>query len=311
MFNHEELKVFFRDQFVEFQEATISISCTGFLYGLGVFTGMRAHYNEKQGRLLLFRPEDHYRRFKDACKLFQYKGFIEKYDYQKFLSTLLELIRINNLREDVYIRVTNFTDENKISPKFVGYKDSLCAFVYPLGDYVPTTGMKCMVSSWTRIDDNAMPARAKINGVYVNTGLAKTEALQNGYDEAIFLDRMGHVVEGSAENIFVVFDGEIVTPPVTDNILEGITRRSVIEIASNENISVVERSIDRTELYKAEEIFLTGTGAKVSPVVQIGAHAVGNGEIGSVCSKIRDIYSQAVRGEDQRYQHWLVDVYEG
>ncbi|MCB0323228.1 MAG: branched-chain amino acid transaminase [Bdellovibrionales bacterium] len=310
MFNHEELKVFFQGKIVDFKDATISVANTGFLYGLAVFTGMRAHYNEQQQKLFLFRPEDHYRRFRFACKLMRYEQFLKNYDYDRFLGVLLELLSVNNIEQDVYVRVTNYSDENRVTPKFVEYKDALTMFLYPLGDYVPTGGMRCKVSSYTRSEDNAIPARAKINGIYVNTAFAKTEALLNGYDEAIFLDKNGHVVEGSAENIFLVIDGKLVTPAVSDNILEGITRRTVIDIAQDEGIEVVERTVDRTELYKADEVFLTGTGAKVSPVVEIDKYAVGNGTVGPIAAKIQETYMAAVRGELERYKHWLVDVYD-
>ena len=306
MFDHEKLKVYFRDSIVPFSEANISIANTGFLYGLGVFTGMRAHYNESKDALYLFRPEDHYKRFCFACKLMRYQGFLGKYSYERFLSAILELLKVNEIREDVYIRITNFTDENRITPKFVDYKDSLSMFLYPLGDYVPTSGMRCKVSSWNRAEDNAMPACAKINGLYVNTAFAKTEALREGYDEAIFLDRNGHVIEGSAENIFLVIDGSIVTPSSADNILEGITRRSVIDIAGNLGMTVAERTIDRSELYKADEVFLSGTGAKVSPVIEIDGYSVGGGEIGPIAKQIQDVYFAAVKGEREDYMHWLV-----
>jgi branched-chain amino acid aminotransferase len=310
MFNHEELKVYFRNEIVEFKDATISVANTGFLYGLGVFTGIRAHYNEKTDKLYIFRPEAHYNRFRFACKLMRYSGFLDNYDYDRFVSVLVELIQVNNIKQDCYLRVTNFTDENKVTPKFVDYRDSLTVFLYPLGDYVPTGGMRCKVSSYIRAEDNAIPARAKINGIYVNTAFAKTEALKGGYDEAIFLDQRGHVVEGSAENIFVVLDGKLVTPAVTDNILEGITRRSVIDIAYDQGIEVVERSIDRSELYRAEEVFLTGTGAKVSPVVEIDQYTVGSGVVGPISAAIQKTYFAAVRGEVDRYLPWLIDVYK-
>jgi branched-chain amino acid aminotransferase len=308
MFNHEELKVYFRDAIVPFEDANVSICNTGFMYGLGVFTGIRAHYNEKTKKLYIFRPDKHFQRFSFACKLSNYQNFLNNYDYNKFLKVLLDLLKANNLKEDVYIRVTNFSDENRVTPKFIGYKDSLCAFLYPLGDYVPTGGMRCAVSSWTRIEDNAIPARAKFCGAYINTAFAKTEALSNGYDEAIVLDKNGHVVEGSAENIFLVIDGKLVTPPVTDNILEGITRDSVMQIAKDNNLEVLERSVDRTELYKADEIFLTGTGAKVSPVVEIDQRKVGDGKVGPVSKKIQEIYFATVKGEVEMYKDWLVEV---
>lgn len=310
MFNHEELKVFFRDKLVPFSEATISVSNSGFMYGLGVFTGIRAHYNPEQDKLYIFRPDAHFSRFHFSCKMFRYSGFLDGYDYPKFVGMLKSLIQSNNIRQDTYIRVSAFTDENRVTPKFVQYKDSLCAFLYPLGDYVPTGGMRCMVSSWVRVEDNAITARAKTHGGYVNTAFAKTEALMNGFDEALFLNSRGHVIEGSAENLFVVSQGKVITPPVSDNILEGITREAVITLARDNGIEVVERNISRTELYRADEVFLTGTGAKVSPVVEIDRYAIGNGQVGPISKKLQELYFGAVKGEVPKYRHWLVDAYE-
>ncbi len=309
MFDHEELKVYFRGEIVEFKDATISVSNTAFLYGLGVFTGIRAHYNEQTDSLYLFRPEAHYERLRLGCKLMRYSNFLDSFDYPKFLKALTDLLTANKIKQDCYLRVTNFTDENKITPKFIDYKDSLTIFLYPLGDYVPTGGMRCKVSSFVRSGDNSIPARIKPNGIYVNTAFAKTEALMGGYDEAIFLDRNGHVVEGSAENIFVVIDDVLITPPPSDDILEGITRRSVMEIAKDKGIEVRERSIDRTELYRASEAFLTGTGAKVSPVVEVDDYQVGDGKVGPISEKIQSTYFAAVRGELPEYASWVHNVY--
>jgi branched-chain amino acid aminotransferase len=309
-FDHHKSQVFFDGKIIHFSEANLSIANTGFLYGLGVFTGMRAHYNQSKDALYLFRPKDHYERFRFACKLLRYKNFLAAYNYESFLKVVVDVIKANNVKHDVYIRVTNFSNENKVTPKLVEYNDSLCAFLYPLGDYVPTSGMRCKVSSWTRVSDNSIPARAKINGLYVNTAFAKTEALLEGYDEAIFMDDRGHVVEGSAENIFFVFGDTLVTPPVTDNILEGITRKSVIDIAKNLGIPVTERSVDRTEIYKADEIFLTGTGAKVCPVVEVDRYPIGNGQVGAISKQIQEQYFSAVKGEKAEYMDWLVDIYK-
>lgn len=309
MFNHEDLRVFFRGEFVDFKNANISIANSGFLYGLGVFTGIRANYNKAENTVYLFRPDLHFKRFLNGCKLLHYTGFTESYDYNKFLDVLCQLFRLNNIREDAYIRVTNFTDENRITPKMVHYKDSLCAFLYPLGDYLPPNGLRCTVSSWIRTEDNAIPSRAKINGAYVNSAFAKTQALRHGFDEAIFLNADGHVVEGSAENIFVIQDEKLITPPAYEAILEGITRQSVIDIARNEGLEVIERSIDRSELYRADEILLTGTAAKVSPVVEIDSYKIGTGEVGPICRRIQKIYEPASRGELPQYKTWLHSVY--
>ncbi|MCL4150223.1 UNVERIFIED_CONTAM: hypothetical protein GTU68_015852 [Idotea baltica] len=300
----------FRGEIVEFKDATISISNTAFMYGLSVFTGMRAHYNEDQERLYLFRPKEHFERFCFQCKLIRYDNFFENYDYDRFLSLMLELLRVNEIKQDAYIRVTNFTDENKVTPKFIDYKDSLCAFLYPIGNYVPTTGMRCKVASWQRVSDNSVPARAKISGLYVNTGFAKNEALTHGYDEALFLNEHGNVVEGSAENIFIVYGNTLVTPPKSDAILEGITRQTVMEVAADKGLKVEERSIARSELYRADEIFLTGTGAQVSPVIQVDGYDVGSGAIGPVSQDLQETYFKIVRGQLPEYASWLVNVYD-
>ena len=307
MFNHEELKAYNRGQFVPFKEATITIGNTGFLYGLGIFSGMRAHFNEHQNKLLLFRPQAHHARLSFGCRIFRFQHFLEHYTYDTFLGMLRELFRLNGIREDVYIRVSAYSDENRITPKFV-YKDALSAFLYPLGDYVPSSGMKCMVSSWTRVEDSALPARLKCHGSYVNTAFAKSEALNNGYDEALFLNSRGYVVEGSAENIFLVSDGHLITPPKSDNILEGITRDTILRFAKDEGIPVIERSIARSELYRVDEVFLTGTGAKVSPVTEIDKYKVGDGSVGPISKHLQSLYQRTVRGEVEKYRDWLVEV---
>lgn len=309
MFDHEKLKVYFRDRIVEFDEGRISIANTGFLYGLSCFTGMRAHYNKSRDKLFLFRPDAHFERFCFQCRLMRYGCFLENYTYDKFLGIIVDLLKVNEMRQDTYVRITNYSDENKVTPKFIGYKDSLCMFLYPIGDYVPIGGMRCKVSSWTRVDDNYIPARGKITGLYTNTAFAKTEALQGGYDEAIFLDKNGHVVEGSAENIFIVYGDTIITPPRSDAILEGITRDSVMRIARDSGFTLEERSLDRTELYRADEVFMTGTGAQVAPVVEIDNYPIRDGQIGPVSKSLQQSYFQAVRGEEDRYADWLVDVY--
>ena len=175
------------------------------------------------------------------------------------MGILFDLLKINNIQQDSYIRVTNASDENKVTPKWIDYGDSLSIYLYPLGDYVPTNGMRCKISSWTRVGGNAIPAGAKFSGMYVNTAFAKTEALRGGYDEAIFLDEQGFVIEGSAENLFIVRDGKLITPAPSQNILEGIVRNSVMELARDEGIEVIERPISRFELHAADEVFLTNS----------------------------------------------------
>ena len=308
VFDHEKLKVFFRDEIVEFAEANVSVACTAFMYGLACFTGIRAHFNPEQKKLHIFRPEAHYERFRFQCKLLRYQNFLEKYPYERFLGAVCELLKVNEIQQDAYIRICNFSDENLVTPKFVGYRDSLSIFLYPIGQYVPTDGMRCRVSSWQRIADNAIPARGKINGAYINTAFAKTEALLDSYDEAIFLDSDGFVVEGSAENIFLAYGDKLVTPPRDAPILEGITRDTAMEIARKKGYEVSERKISRTELYRADEIFLTGTGAQISPVIEIDKYSVGSGEVGPIAAEIQQSYFDIVRGKNDEYADWLHTV---
>lgn len=309
MLQIEDLKVYFRNEFVEFKQANVSIANTAFLYGLGVFGGTRAHYNDQQDQLFIFRPQDHFARLSNSCKLCYFKNFNKDYTADKFTSVVKKLLKVNEIRQDVYIRTTIFVDETEIAPKFKDYSDSLAIFLYPLGDYVPTTGMKCTVSSWRRIEDNAIPARGKMVGAYINTALTKTEALENGYNEAIVLDNNNHAVEGSAENLFMVRNDKVVTPPLHDNILEGITRKTTIQILEDEGHDVLERSIDRTELYFADEVFFTGTGAQIAPVTEIDKRTIGDGKVGEIAKKVQETYRNAVRGKIKKYQDWVVPVY--
>jgi len=225
--------------------------------------------------------------------------------------TSIELIRRNNFRQDVYIRPFAFKSSEEIGVRLHNLKDSFAIYVTPFGNYVEVDGgIRCMVSSWRRIDDNVAPARAKITGIYVNSALAKTEAMENGFDEAIMLTHDGHVCEGSAENIFLLRDGKVSTPPTSDNILEGLTRLAMIELLRKEfDIEVVERSIDRSELYIADEIFLCGTGAQISPVIDVDRRPIGDGQVGPVVSQLQKLYFDIVRGRNNKYRSWLSPVY--
>jgi branched-chain amino acid aminotransferase len=309
-FDFTQMKVFMRDKFVGHDEATITISNTCFLYGLGVFSGLRANYNSESDQLYLFRPHEHYKRLVYQARMCHFRGFLEGFSEEKFIAMLSDLLRVNGIRQDAYIRVTLFSDSNSITPKFVGYKDSISAFLYPLGHYLNPTGVRCMTSTWVRIQDSMIPARGKLTGAYLNTALAKTEALLADFDEAIFLDSGGHVVEASAANIFLVLDGILVTPPLYSDILEGITRRSVITLAREMGISVQEREVDRTELYKADEIFLTGTGAQITPVIEVDRRAVGSGKIGQMTQILMQLYWRVTLGKETKYANWVTEVKE-
>jgi branched-chain amino acid aminotransferase len=228
---------------------------------------------------------------------------------QDLADATVEMLRRDGLREDVYVRPIVYKSSEIIGVRLHNLDCDVTIFGVPFGQYFDTEGgIRAQVSSWRRTDDNAIPARGKITGAYVNGALAKSEAQMNGFDEAIVLTADGHVSEGSAENLFIVTNGVLTTPPVTDNILEGITRSRLMAIARSRGIEVVERSIDRTELYSAAEVFLCGTGAQLSPVVEIDHRPIGSGEIGPIGRLVRDRYFDAVRGRDPRYAHWLTEI---
>lgn len=210
----------------------------------------------------------------------------------------------------MYLRPIFYKSDKAIGPELSRIGDDFVLFTIPMGAYLDLDkGLRVRVSSWRRMSDNALPGRAKVNGAYVNAALAKTEAVDDGYDEAIFLTHDGHVSEGSAENLFIVRGGTLITPPVTDDILEGITRATIIELARNElDLQVVERSIDRTELYVADEAFFVGTGAQVSPISEIDRRPVGTGEIGPLSRRIQELYFQVVKGKQPKYRDWCTSV---
>jgi branched-chain amino acid aminotransferase len=222
----------------------------------------------------------------------------------------VELMRRNDFRTDVYIRPLVFKANEEIGIRFHNLRDGFMIVPVPFGAYVDTTGgIRCQVSSWRRIDDNVAPARSKASGIYISSALAKTEAFLNGFDEAILMTQDGHVCEGSAENLFILRRGELITPPVSENIVEGITRSVLMQFAREElDVDVVERAIDRSELYVADEVLLCGTGAEVSAVIEIDNRVIGTGEPGAVTRKLQDLYFAACKGEDDRYASWLTPI---
>src|SRR5438445_21799 len=262
--------VYLDGEFKRYGDARLGLMTHALHYGTGVFEGIRGYWSPEHEQLFLLKLREHYRRMQNSVKVLKLKIPI---NLDELASTTIELIRRNNFRQDVYIRPLAFKSSEEIGVRLHNLKDSFAIYVTPFGNYVDIErGIRCMVSSWRRVDDNAAPARAKITGIYVNSALAKTEAMENGFDEAIMLTHEGHVCEGSAENIFLLRDGKAYTPPTSDNILEGLTRLGMIELLRNElKVEVIERSIDRSELYVADEIFLCGTGAQISPVVR-GEH---------------------------------------
>src|SRR5438270_8582735 len=293
-------ELFMNGEFIPAEQGVISVRTHGFSYGTGCFEGIRGYWNEADQQVYLFRLREHYERFLRSCKILQISL---PYSVDQLIDISIELIRRNDQRQDVYLRPMAYKADQTIGVRLHGLEDHFILTSEPLGDYIEMTGLRCGVSSWRRIDDNMIPARAKITGAYVNSAFAKSEAMQNGFDEAIMLTQDGHVSEGSAENIFLIINGELVTPAPSENILLGITRDTVIQLARREIDRITrEPQVDRTELYTADEIFLCGTGAQIAPVVRVDHRPVGNGQIGSIAGAIKQIYSDVVRGHIPEYR---------
>jgi branched-chain amino acid aminotransferase len=298
---------FFEGKIIQFADAKINIAVHGFLYGTTVFSGMRAYWNEEKNRLFVFRPYEHFHRLLDSAKIM---SMSVPYDEQGLIDLTLELLRTDNWQEDVYLRPTIYKADMGIGVRLHNLRDEFSMFVTSFDKYLSNdTNAHLTFSSWRRVDDNTIPARGKISGAYANSALIKTDANRAGFDEAIVLDQDGQVSEGSAMNIFMVRDGILVTPPSTDNILEGITRRSVIELARNElGIQVVERSIDRTEVFIAEEMFMTGTAAQIVAATKVDFRPIGNGVMGPITTKLRVLFDDVVRAKLPKYKQWNVEV---
>lgn len=301
--------VWFQNRFVRLAEANVNILTHAFNYGSGVFEGIRGYYDEKQKDLFLMRALEHYERWKLNCGVLRIEVSASA---SELCDITAELCRRNGFRSNVYVRPLAYKASARIGVA-ADNNDAYAIVAMPFGDYFDgVNGLKAGVSSWRRIEDTAIPARAKICGAYVNSVLAGEEARRNGHDEAIFLNQDGHVAEGATCNLFMLRGGRLVTPPATDNILEGITRSSVMDLARNNlHIDVVERSIDRSELYMCDELFFTGTGVEIAPITQIDHRPVRDGKIGAVTEKLRSLYVDATRGRIPAYRDWLWPVYRG
>jgi branched-chain amino acid aminotransferase len=300
--------VYFNKQFVPLSDAKVSIRTNALHYGSGVFEGIRAYWNAEEQQLFVFKLAEHYERMLRNCRVLKLN--VEP-DAKELCAITVELLRRNRSKEDTYIRPIAYFSSEGLGPKLVGYETGFAIYTIPLGDYIDTSsGIKVGVASWRRISDNTIPARCKITGGYVNSALAKTEALEQGYDEAIFLTQDGFVSEGSAENIFLVRSGTLITPDLSQDVLEGITRDTLLTLCRDElGLPVVERQVGRTELYAADEVFLCGTGAQVSPVVEVDRRPVGSGKIGPIATKIQQLYFQVAKGRHPKYRHWCTPVY--
>ena len=301
-------QAYFHEQYVPLAEANINIMTHAFNYGTGCFEGIRGYWNAEQNQLFLFRLREHYQRLLTSGRIL---GISCQNSVDQLCEITLELVRRNDHHEDCYVRPLLYKGSTIVGVRMHNLEDHLAMFTTIFGKYIEAPdGCRCSTSSFRRIDDNAIPARAKVTGGYINSALAKTEAQLNGFDEAIMLTNDGHVCEGSGENIFIVSDNTLITPPSSDNILVGITRDSVMRIARDEyGISTLERSIDRSELYATDECFMTGTAAEITPVIEVDRRPIGSGAIGPLTRKLQSIFFDVVHGRDVRYSAWCTPVY--
>ena len=299
---------YFEGKIVPYSEAKVGVATHALNYGTGAFAGVRAYWNAEQEQLFIFRPHDHYKRFLNSAKLLRMDLGV---DYKQLTEITVELLRKEGHKTDVYVRPLAYKADETIGVRLHDLRDAFTIFSLPFGRYVKNDeDAHVHFSSWRRIDDNMIPARGKVTGAYVNSSLAKTDAALSGYDEALVLTQDGHISEGSAMNLFMIRDGVLLTPPITDNILEGITRRTVITLAKEElGLSVVERHIDRTEVYLAEELMLTGTAAQITAVTQVEHRLIGDGKMGPVAGKLRALFDDIVRGKNKKYADWNFPVY--
>lgn len=299
---------YFQGKIVPYSEAKVGVLTHGLNYGTAAFGGLRAYWNAGEEELFVFRPVDHFRRFLNSTKLLSMEFDLTPEDLAQLT---VQLLQYEGYRRDVYIRPLAYKADEIIGVKLHGLRDELSIVAVPFDRYVSNdTNAHVTVSSWRRVDDNMIPARGKIAGAYANSAFIKTDALRAGFDEALVLNQDGHISEGSAMNIFMIKGGVVVTPPVTDNILEGITRRTVMELVQQEiGLQVVERSIDRTEVYLCEEFFMTGTAAEVTAVTRVDFRPIGSGVMGPVTSRLRELFADAVRGRIPKYRQWNTPVY--
>jgi len=297
---------FFQGQVVPIEDAKISVMTNGFQYGTGYFAGIRGYYSQKEKTLSIFRLDDHYKRFLGSANIL---GCKLSYDHAALKKITLDLVKKNKPNTNAYFRPFAYVGNTELGPNLANIILDFALYMIPLEEYMPLgKGLSLVVSSWQRISDNSIPSRGKVSGGYINSALARKEATDGGYDEAIMLNKYGRAAEGSAENLFIVRDGVLITPDLSEGILEGITRRSLIQIAKDLGIPTVERPIERSELYVADEIFLSGTGCQVAWVEQIDKRIIADGKIGPITAKLKDTFFKVVKGEDKKYEKWCTKI---
>jgi len=304
----EDYRIYRGGAYVRYGDAKVGLLTHGLNYGTGCFEGIRGYWNADRKQLYFFRLLEHFQRLEQSAKLLL---ITLPATSAELCEHTVQLARLNDLRQDVYVRPLAFKAAEEVGVRLHNVRDDFAIIMVPHKSYFDgMQGLRTCISSWKRVDDNAAPARAKLTGIYVNSAIAKTEAVSNGFDEAILLTNDGHVAEGSAENLFMVRHGAVITPPVTDAILEGITRSTLIHLCRVElGMQVIERSVDRSELYGADEIFLSGTAVGVGPVIEVDRRPIGSGKIGKVAGALQRLYDEITRGDEPRYRHWLTPAF--
>ena len=292
----------FQGQCVPFEEARISIATHALHYGTGAFGGMRAIPDPQNSKsMLLFRADRHARRLSQSARL-----LLTDLSEDKILEALTAMLQANKPDQAIYLRPFVYTSDLGIAPRLHNIETDFLIYGLPLGDYLSPEGVSCRISSWTRQEDRSLPLRGKISGAYITSSLAKTEAVQSGFDEALLLNSRGKISEASGMNLFLVRDGQLITPGVDQDILEGITRASVIELAKAMDIPVIERPVDKTELFIADEVFLSGTAAKVTPIRQIESTVLNSER--PVMNALKTRLVAITEGRDPAYEHWVTRI---
>lgn len=299
---------FLNGDIVPIEQATVGVMTHALHYGTAVFGGLRGYWNSNEEQLYVMRPHDHFKRLLSSASLLRMNF---EYTPEGLTDILMQLLRSENFHENCYIRPLMYKSTEMIGVRIHDVADGFTMFALPFGRYVDNEeGAHVCFSSWVRVEDNAIPARGKISGAYANSSLIKSDAILSGYDEAITLNQDGHISEMSAANIFLVRDGKVYTPGVADNILEGITRRSIIQLLREElHLEVIERNIDRTEVYISDELFMCGTGVQVAAITRVEHRKIGDGAMGEITQAIRNLYFDVVSGRVEKYRHWLTPVY--
>jgi branched-chain amino acid aminotransferase len=297
---------FFQGKIVKIENAVVPINTNALQYGTAIFGGIRGYYSKQEHSISIFRLDDHYKRFLTSANIL---GCALPYTQEEFKKITIELLEKNNPAANVYFRPFAYVGNTELGPNLANITLDFALYMLPLDEYMPLgKGLSLCVSTWQRISDNAIPTRAKVSGGYVNSALARKEATDGGFDEAIMLNSFGHVAEGSAENFFLVRDGKLITPALSEGVLEGITRRSIIQLASEMGIQTVERPIERSEIYVSDEAFLSGTGCQVAWIEQIDKRLIGNGKKGKISSMLQEKFFSVVKGEDKDHQEWCTKV---